>query len=250
MHIKKLNEELQRILYKKHEDNNESKPQKNEALTNKEIADVFIANGFKIHDIYANYVDGTKGNTSVWVYMSEKKISTSDKPYTKGNYPKGFSKDVMYAQINAKLPNTKKELDTLLKSIKIESAQKNEDREGMKALNKILKSHKFAVNCGNVGQFFKTKQEAEDYIKLIKAGKARDMFGNIIKPTESVEIVSLEESVQKNESLDVQALKEYLAKENSRALNIAYNDDFTESNRSYYKGKATAIYEIQTKFNL
>ena len=59
-----------------------------------------------------------------------------------------------------------------------------------------------------------------------------------------------QEPAQKNQSLDVQALKEYLSKENSRVLNIAYNDDFTESNRSYYKGKATAIHKIQTKFNL
>lgn len=56
--------------------------------------------------------------------------------------------------------------------------------------------------------------------------------------------------VESEQNLDVKALKEYLAKENSRALNIAYNDDFTELNRSYYKGIATAIYEIQRNFNL
>lgn len=52
------------------------------------------------------------------------------------------------------------------------------------------------------------------------------------------------------ENLDVQALKEYLDKEHSRALKLAYNDEFTESDRSFYKGMATGIHEIQRKFNL
>ena len=102
--------------------------QKNEALTNKEIAEVFRANGFKMVYVDANHVSGKKGNTKVWTYMDEKTLSTSDEPYTKGNYPQGFRKDPHYAQINAKLPTSKEELDKLLKSVKIESAQINETR--------------------------------------------------------------------------------------------------------------------------
>lgn len=88
-----------------------------------------------------------------------------------------------------------------------------EDAKGMKALNKILKDHKFAVNCGNAGKFFKTRQEAEDYAKLIKAGKAKDMFGNTIKSTEPVEIISLQESVTKaNYNEIVKVLSDAIAK--------------------------------------
>ena len=52
------------------------------------------------------------------------------------------------------------------------------------------------------------------------------------------------------ENLDVEALKEYLDKEHSRALKLAYNDGFTESDTTFYKGIPTAIHEIQRKFNL
>ena len=52
------------------------------------------------------------------------------------------------------------------------------------------------------------------------------------------------------ENLDVQSLKDYLDKEHSQALKMAYNKGFTEADRSYYKGIATVIHEIQRKFNL
>ena len=52
-----------------------------------------------------------------------------------------------------------------------------------------------------------------------------------------------------NEALDEKSLKDYLAKEHSRALknikNIAANDS-----SSFFKGYATALHEIQRKFGL
>ena len=57
------------------------------------------------------------------------------------------------------------------------------------------------------------------------------------------------ESSRKNEALDEKSLKDYLAKEHSRALknikNIAANDS-----SSFFKGYATALHEIQRKFGL
>lgn len=195
--------------------------QKNEALTNKEIAEVFRANGFKMVYVDANHVSGKKGNTKVWTYMDEKTLSTSDEPYTKGNYPQGFRKDPYYAQINAKLPTSKEELDKLLKSVKIESAQKNE-----------------SYTVQNV----KTRKDAEKIIKdkckpkdfhFTDAGIAYDGKKNIAQYTPHSNQLVIFESAQINETRGYKVIVELGVPDNMNNRDI--EDEVERLLRSSHK---------------
>lgn len=66
---------------------------------------------------------------------------------------------------------------------------------------------------------------------------------------EDYKLAKCNESSQKNEALDEKSLKDYLAREHSRALknikNMAANDS-----SSFFKGYATALHEVQRKFGL
>ena len=88
-----------------------------------------------------------------------------------------------------------------------ESAQKNEDKEGMNALKKLTKENKFIVYCDGHAKYCKTRQEAEAHAKAIKAGQVKDLLGRTIKPTEPVKIEEIHESAQISEDLAYDLLK-------------------------------------------
>lgn len=94
-----------------------------------------------------------------------------------------------------------------------ESAQKNEDKEGMNALKKLTKENKFIVYCDGHAKYCKTRQEAEAHAKAIKAGQVKDLLGRTVKPTEPVKIEEIHESVTKaNYNEIVKVLSDAIAK--------------------------------------
>lgn len=95
----------------------------------------------------------------------------------------------------------------------------------------------------------KTKADCDKALSNMKNALAEEPNFDAKKVIQrDMEIVKAWKS-QKNEALDEKSLKDYLAKEHSRALknikNMAANDS-----SSFFKGYATALHEIQRKFGL
>lgn len=255
MNIQKLNEQLKKVLYGKSDEEqvDEAYKQKNEAVLDtsyeKAISDIkrgcatLMSDFRKLRDFEKfNYEKDTHkaiiarlekfahlmtllSNFDTIDFEEDGEEGIADTPKTREFYKK-LKALVESAQKNEGVHFGQPNVDKCYNELMDISFQEMKKRNGKELSDKEFEAFRPTL-------LKKYPKEVVDYCYM----KANEDF-------------KTQEPAQKNQSLDVQALKEYLAKENSRALNIAYNDDFTESNRSYYKGKATAIHKIQTKFNL